>query len=110
MDAVSEMSHSCVNNLDPLSFERLGQGYGFIMYKKKLSDPNVHGKWLYIPKLHDRAYIQIGSRFVGVMHRTGQLNITIDLPDNRNDTLYIFVEHLGRLNFGDDMLDNKVFV
>jgi hypothetical protein len=73
----------------------------------KLKDLNVHGRFLSIPNLHDRAYIQIGSRSIGVLSRTGQSTLIIDLPDNTNDTLYIFVENLGRINYGDDALDNK---
>ena len=107
VDAIVEMSDQCVNTLNPLTFEKLGQGYGFVLYIKKLDDLNVDGKLLSIPKLHDRAYIQIGSASVGVLYRAGQTNLTINLPNNKNDTLYIVVENMGRLNYGDDMLDNK---
>jgi hypothetical protein len=31
------------------------------------------------------------------------------LPNNNNRTLYIIVENMGRLNFGNDLLDAKVF-
>lgn len=84
------------------------QANGFILYQTKLTTPNVNGRVLSIPKLHDRAYIQIGNSHVGVLYRMGDLSLKINLPDNRNDTLYIIVENMGRLNFGDDMLDAKV--
>jgi hypothetical protein len=74
---------------------------------KILDTLDVHGKELFIPKLHDRAYIQIGLAFVGVLSRTGPNRIVINLPNNINDTLFIIVENMGRLNFGDDTLDNK---
>ena len=45
----------------PLSFEALGQGYGFILYSTTLSNPNVYGKVLSIPGIRDRGYVQIGS-------------------------------------------------
>jgi hypothetical protein len=45
----------------PLSFEALGQGYGFIMYTTTLDNPNVDGMVLSIPGIRDRGYVQIGS-------------------------------------------------
>jgi len=44
-----------------LSFEKLGQGYGFILYRTILDDANVNGKNISIEGIHDRAYIQIGE-------------------------------------------------
>jgi beta-galactosidase len=78
------------------------------MYKTKLLTTNVDGQLLLISNLRDRAYIQIGLSYVGVLDRNGANNLTIDLPNNKNDTLFIIVENMGRLNFGNDMLDNKV--
>ena len=101
------MSDTCIATHKPLAFEQLGQGYGFILYTTKLKDVDVHGRLLSIPNLHDRAYIQIGSRSVGILHRTNHTSLLIDLPNNTNDTLYIFVENMGRINYGDDSLDNK---
>jgi hypothetical protein len=129
IDVIAQTSDSCINSLNPLSFEQLGQvnrktfhlfqtfnsllfhsikGYGFIMYKTKLPSTSVDGQVLSIPKLHDRAYIQIGYSSIGVLSRRGPINITINLPSNKNDTLFIIVENMGRLNYGDDLLDNKV--
>jgi hypothetical protein len=84
------------------------KGHGFVLYMKILDSLDVHGKELVIPSLHDRAYVQIGSVFVGVLYRTGPNSIIINLPNNTNDTLFIIVENMGRLNYGDDTLDNKV--
>ena len=49
------------------------------------------------------------KRSVGVLYRNNMTDLTINLEDNDNTTLYIFVENMGRLNFGDDMFDAKVF-
>lgn len=46
---IADMSKKCYQTQVPQSFERLGQGYGFIMYVVTLSDPNVDGKVLSIP-------------------------------------------------------------
>ena len=74
----------------------------------KLADVKVHGKVLSIPVLHDRAYVQIGSVSVGVLYRSGETKLIIDLPNNSNDTLYIIIENVGRINYGDNALDQKV--
>ena len=46
--------------------------------------------------------------FIGVLNSWNQSSVTIDLPDNTNKTLYVIVENMGRLNFGNEMLDPKV--
>jgi hypothetical protein len=46
---------------------------------------------------------------VGVLYRgTNTTELKIDLKDNDSTQLYIIVENMGRLNFGDDLLDSKV--
>jgi hypothetical protein len=58
---VEDQTNKCVNSKYPLSFEKLGQGYGFILYKTILEDANVNGKNISIEGIHDRAYIQVGD-------------------------------------------------
>ncbi|CAF0759614.1 unnamed protein product [Brachionus calyciflorus] len=110
VEAISELSDRCINTEKPETFEKLGQGYGFIMYKTVLDDPNVDGKTLTIKGIRDRGYVQIGSSFVGTVYRTGLNKIKINLPKNKNTTLYIIVENMGRLNFGNNLLDTKGIV
>jgi hypothetical protein len=46
---------------------------------------------------------------VGVLYRgTNTTELTIDLKDNDSTQIYIIVENMGRLNFGDNLLDSKV--
>jgi beta-galactosidase len=78
------------------------------MYKTELKDPNVDGKVLSLPGVRDRAYVQIGLRSVGVVYRNTKLSLTINLKNNTDTTLYIFVENMGRLNFGNNLHDSKV--
>ena len=78
------------------------------MYSTTLDDPNVDGMVLSIPGIRDRAYVQIGSASVGVLYRILRHSITIHLPSNQNRTLFVIVENMGRLNFGNDLLDAKV--
>ena len=102
------------------------------MYSVTLDSFEVDGKVLRIPGIRDRGYVQIGdvsikispfflyfdlmSLFVviyktsvGVLYRgTNTTELTIDLKDNDSTELYIIVENMGRLNFGDNLLDSKV--
>ena len=101
------------------------------MYAVTLDSFEVDGKVLRIPGIRDRGYVQIGdvnnhssffinSNFdlmsffyyktsVGVLYRgTNTTELNIDLKDNDSTQLYIIVENMGRLNFGDDLLDSKV--
>jgi hypothetical protein len=61
VDAILDLSSKCINSTYPLTFEQLGQGYGFILYKTTLDDPNVDGKILSIEGIRDRGYVQIGD-------------------------------------------------
>ncbi len=42
------------------------------------------------------------------MYRENDKSLKINLPNNEARNLYIFVENMGRLNFGNDYLDAKV--
>jgi beta-galactosidase len=111
IDAITQFSGECFNLNYPSTFEMLGQGYGFIMYSTQLDTLDVDNKVLSIPGIRDRGYIQIGNRSVGVLYRKGQTSIKINLKNNQNNTLYIIVENMGRLNFGNPKeiyLDAKV--
>lgn len=44
----------------------------------------------------------------GLVYRLNPTNVTINLPKSQNQILYIVVENMGRLNYGNDMLDSKV--
>lgn len=46
-----------------------------------------------------------------MVYRLNPTNITINIPKPQSDNiLYIVVENMGRLNYGDDMLDAKVSI
>lgn len=84
------------------------KGYGFIMYSTVLNDSNVDGKILSVPGIRDRGYVQIGSQFAGVLYRVNSTELKINLKNNQDRSLFIIVENMGRLNFGNNLLDAKV--
>lgn len=89
----------------PLTFEDLKQDYGYMLYRTKIEG----GKkgLLKINKLRDYALIFINGKRAGVLdRRLNQDSILLDLPKG-NLQLDIFVENMGRINFGKYLLDNK---
>ena len=113
-DAVLKYSSHCQSDAYPLSFERLGQGYGFLLYMTQLEvTSDLFGTVLSMPGVRDRAYIQLDDAFAGVIYRTdANTSLTINVHTNATSTavLYVFVENMGRLNYGDDLLDVKGLV
>lgn len=48
------------------------------------------------------------KELLGIVDRTTQTNLTINLTNIKNAYLHIIVENMGRLNYGSNMLDKKV--
>jgi beta-galactosidase len=88
-----------------LSMEDLNQGYGFILYRTVVKKPmkgllKIHG-------LRDYALVFVNKARVAILdRRIGQDSIEIAITDP-NSTLDIFVENLGRINYGKRMTDNR---
>ena len=97
-----------IRNTFIFNFLNFLKGYGFILYTVILDDTDIDQKTLSIPGIRDRAYIQIGSTFLGILYRVNQTSLKINLKNNKDNKLRIIVENMGRLNFGFDMLDAKV--
>jgi len=60
IDFIKKTATPIISDL-PQSFEKLGQGYGFILYSTVLKNLDVNGKVLQIIGIHDRGYILIGN-------------------------------------------------
>jgi beta-galactosidase len=89
----------------PLSMEDLNQGYGYILYRTSVKEP-VQGL-LKINGLRDYALVSVNKSRVAVLdRRLGQdsVEVHITIP---NSTIEIFVENLGRINYGKQMTDNR---
>ena len=90
----------------PKPMEELGQNYGYILYQTKLLGA-THGL-LKIVGLHDYATVFIDGKFIGTMDRsTNSDTLTVPATNNPNPTLDILVEAMGRINFGDRIIDRK---
>ncbi len=86
-----------VENDNPMTFEDLNQGYGYVLYRRKFTQP-ISGK-LDLSGLRDYALVYVNGKKVGELDRvTKTYSMDIDIPFN--GTLDILVENMGRINYG----------
>jgi beta-galactosidase len=100
--AIKEKMQPVVNDT-PETFEDLNQGYGYILYSKHFTQP-INGK-LEIKGLRDYALVYVNGEKVGELNRnTNTYSCDIDIPFNA--MLDIFVENMGRINYGAEIIHN----
>ena len=95
-----------VNSVQPKPFEGYNQDYGFILYTTELIG-HKKGK-LKVTELHDYATVFLNGVFIGTLDRREGIN-SIDLPETKAERplLEILVEGMGRINFGEHLIDRK---
>lgn len=92
--------------VQPLTFETIGQNQGFMLYRTKLIG-HKSGK-LRVQQLHDYATVFLNGTYIGTLDRKEGIS-TIELPvtDIQDPVLEIFVEGMGHINFGPEIIDRK---
>ena len=94
-----------INSDKPLSFEDLDQGYGYVLYRAKISGP-VHAP-LKIKQLRDYAVVYLDGKRIATLDRRHDQDST-DLDSTApSATLDILVENCGRINYGARLVDNR---
>jgi beta-galactosidase len=92
-----------VRHNTPLTFEDLNQGFGYVLYRKHFGSA-VKGM-MKVTGLRDYALVYVNRQKVGELNRiTGKDSIQLDIP--ANGTLDIFVENMGRINYGKLITEN----
>jgi sugar phosphate isomerase/epimerase len=87
------------------SFEELGQGFGYVLYRSRITKPTI-GK-LEINELRDYGIVfQRDKRLGALDRRLHQNSLSVTLEANAN--LDILVENTGRVNFGPKLPDARV--
>ncbi|HUC85028.1 MAG TPA: beta-galactosidase family protein, partial [Candidatus Acidoferrales bacterium] len=94
-----------VKSPKPLSFEDLGQGYGYVLYRTKISGPVQ--ALLKIKELRDYAVVCLNGKRVAVLDRRYRQDSTPLQSDAPSATLDILVENGGRINYGAELPDNR---
>jgi beta-galactosidase len=83
--------------------ENFGQSYGYILYRKQLTEP-LDGT-LTLDDLRDYAAVYLDQKLVGAVdRRLNQRSMPIRIPAG-GATLDILVENTGRINFGSHLPD-----
>lgn len=95
-----------VRSVQPGSFESYKQDYGFILYSTELVG-HKSGK-LTVTDLHDFATVFLSGEYIGTLNRREGIN-SIDIPQTKAEypVLEILVEGMGRINFGQHLIDRK---
>jgi len=87
-----------IRSVSPLTFEDIHQAYGYVLYRTRVKGL-VRGQ-LDIDHLRDYGIVFVNGKRVAVLdRRLKQESCELTLPDSEN-TLDIFVENLGRINYG----------
>lgn len=90
----------------PGPMEAFGQTLGFILYRTDLVGARS-GK-LTVTDLHDYANIYVDGNYLGTLDRAkDEQTIEIPASDPPASRLEILVEGMGRINYGDRMIDRK---
>ena len=95
-----------ISSSAPMTFEAYGQDYGFILYRTELTGQKS-GK-LTVTELHDYATIFLNGEYIGKMDRREGID-NIEIPESKGEkpVLEILVEGMGRINFGQHLIDRK---
>lgn len=89
----------------PLTFEKLNQAYGYVLYRTKVK--NAKAGMLKIKELRDYGIVYVNGKKQGVVDRMLKKDsIYINLNAGEN-TIDILVENGGRINFGPNLLKNN---
>ena len=92
-----------VNNLYPLSMEKLGQGYGYILYESTLGkEGDIEEIRLF--EANDRANIFVDEKPILTLYDRELLEAHVfEEPVKKGEKLSILMENMGRVNFGPAM-------
>lgn len=92
-----------VVNDEPMNFEDLGQGFGYVLYRRHFNQP-IAGL-MKVPGIADFATVYVNGKKIGELNRLIDCDsMMVDIPFN--STLDILVENCGRINYGARIQDN----
>lgn len=100
---LSEALPEPVKSVRPLTMEKLGQDFGYVLYRTEVTKP-MKGT-LVCKELRDFAVVMVNGKPVGQMDRRHDQN-SIEIEISEPSTLDILVENVGRVNFGGHLLHN----
>uniref|UniRef100_T1J8I2 Beta-galactosidase n=1 Tax=Strigamia maritima TaxID=126957 RepID=T1J8I2_STRMM len=90
----------------PVSFESLGQAYGFVLYETIVPGQFMDPVVLEIKNVHDRAIVFVQNVPVGILSREDSIS-TLPIKIQNGEKLSLLVENMGRVCFGSGLADQK---
>lgn len=96
-----------VKSVDPLTFERLQQAYGWVLYRTTIKGGRTVN--LKIRELRDYGLVFVNGKRAAILDRRlrqDSTTLALALPEG-NVQLDLLVENLGRINFGPYLLKNN---
>jgi len=95
-----------VESPSPVSMEKLGQQYGFILYRAKINGSTGENN-LSIMGLHDRAQVFLNGEYKGTIYRNNEKEKLKLGSFEDGAVLDVLVENMGRVNYGPYLKDMK---
>ncbi|MBS2537428.1 beta-galactosidase [Catenulispora sp. NF23] len=89
----------------PLTMERLGQDFGFVLYEARL--PAAGPVTLAFEQIADRAQVFVDGQPVGVLERERHEHVVSLVVPGAGAELRVLVENQGRVNYGVKLADRK---
>lgn len=100
-----EMISKPIQKANPETMEKLGQDYGFTLYRTFLEGPKEEAA-LTIQEVRDRALVFVDNEYKGVIDRWKNNTISFAVP-KEGVQIDLLVENMGRINYGPLMNDPK---
>src|SRR5699024_1526015 len=106
-DTLSDISKK-TDYIIPLSMEELDQPYGYTLYRTTV---NRQGELKFNSEaIHDRSFIYVNGKYVMSTYKNDEVkDLKLHFPEE-NNVLEIFVENMGRANYGEHLSDPKGIV
>lgn len=96
-----------IRSAAPKTMEQVGQDFGYILYRTTVNGP-IEPLPLRFGEIHDRAHIFVNGEYRGLIERDRRNDdVTLDLGFGESATVDILVENMGRINYGEKLLDKK---
>lgn len=96
--------HKYASAASPLTFEQLGQGYGYVLYQRHFNQPA--SGILSVPGLRDYGVVYVDGEKTGILNRNANTyDLEVDIPFN--SVMQILVENMGRINYGIEIVRNN---
>lgn len=108
LDKRSPFVVSVATSNEPKTFESLSVNQGFILYKTYLPHSITGDPVVLRAITKDRALVYVDGRLCGTLSRIDKI-FTIPLESPYGRRLSLLVENQGRLNFGNQIHDFKVY-